>query len=134
MKSFVSSFCRMSVPHYRTSAKGRYYWSVLGDPAFLNKKEIDDGEKLRKTMTPRDWALEQVCTQLETYGSPTRPGWTVAEMVNQGKYNWESWIKDTLKKPKLTPDEQMYYQYHHMEELMKELLEKGFIEVVPVKP
>jgi len=124
----------MSVPHYRTSVKGLRYWSVLGDPQFRTHQELVEGEKLRKSMTPRDWALEQVCTQLNTYQSPNRPGWTMEEMVKQGKYNWESWIKDDVKKPALTPNEQMYYQYHHMEELMKELLEKGFIEVVPNKP
>jgi hypothetical protein len=113
---------------YRTTKKGKEYWSVLGDPTYLSKEDVERGVELRAAMTPRGWAMEQVCIQLETWGDDSR-ACTMAEMLEAGKYNWTSYVNDVEELPE--PDEQLYYQYYHMKELMEELLEKGFIEKVP---
>lgn len=115
---------------YRTSQKGVAHWNNLGDPYFLSAQQLSDGKAMRAAMTPRDWAYQQVCVQLETYGDDSK-ACTMAQMVEAGKYNWTSWIKNPTELP--TPDEQMFYQYYHMEELIKELLEKGLVEEVPSK-
>lgn len=112
---------------YYTTQKGDDHWAVLGDPSMLTKEEVLQGKELRATMTKRDWALQQVCVQLEVYGDYTKAP-TMEEMIQQGKYNWTSWVENDTELP--TPTEQMYYQYYHMEELINELVEKGFVAAV----
>jgi hypothetical protein len=96
----------------------------------MSSEKREASKKLRASMTEYDWALEQVCTQLEVYGDESRPGVTVEEMVKQGKCNWDSWAGRDTTNPPVETDGQLYYQYHNMPELMADLLKRGFIELV----
>ena len=50
---------------YRTTIKGIKYYSALGDPMSALGDPISAlGESMRQTMTERDWAMEQICVQL----------------------------------------------------------------------
>lgn len=113
---------------YYTTALGARHWDVLGDPVFLSAKDIERGKALRASMSQRDWALQQVCVQLEVYGDLAKAA-TMSEMIEAGVYNWTSFVGESDKSLP-TPSEQMYYQYYHMEELINELVQKGFVAKV----
>lgn len=102
-----------SPPHYlfKVTPKAKAHWKPLC--------QGEGGKELRAKMTERDWAKEQICTQLDVL--PEETG--VSAMYLR---------KLALDISKETPGgldskDHLWYQAHETIELFKELLDEGFI-------
>lgn len=121
-----------SEQHLRQSAKGYEHWKVLLFREMITAEEAKRGQELRAEMSERDWALWNVCVRLD-------PDWrspflTVSDMVRIGRSSWRDTLGDWSDQsilPDWRRDNKGFYLYHHMEELLRDLLERGWIEVVP---
>lgn len=98
---------------YRTTAAGKAHWAPLEAQTYNAR-----GAAMRVAMTPRDWAKQQICMQLE----PVDRLGVAAMFVRRI-------AQDIARETIVAPDDQLALQASHTAELFRELLAEGFIEV-----
>jgi hypothetical protein len=96
---------------YVTSENGMKKYNCLGDPTTLSEDEKKRGEELRKVMTDRSWAEQQVLVYFET---PTR----LRCLKNALNKDLEKFPGDTVKTTMLV----------ELPSIIKKLLEENLLK------
>jgi hypothetical protein len=108
---------------YVVTEKGRKAWDLLLDPRYFTPEQKATAEALRNSMTDRDWAMQQICLQLDTTPEACPRGVAPSYIKWVMKDIWETEHSGP-------PDGFLYQQIYHTEEIFDELLAKGLIQVV----
>ena len=101
---------------YRTTAKGRDHFSVLGDPTHLSPESRSRAERMREQMVSRDWALQKICVLFDH-----------PEGVDVVRLTHETQIRMRGRSRDLSADKLILT---HAPDLIDDLLKRGFLELL----